>query len=267
MRVRLERLEAAARLEIPRSYRLVVRCREEKFAGRVEHEGSDPVVVCRTSVGAKASEDTHVQSGQRQYGDWAHEAEETHESMQTQPACGVPDLDRLVSRSRRDKAAYWTRLVVPRCKRLLDGQICQPHPRPTHCDPSKLPDGGVRDVWCKHRNLDDVVVPPQVRLGLARQGVPDPCRLCRLSAQQQERGNRTWSFEQLTSWRPSVLGSTLRTQSACPENVLMQYLPDVSRADPSETYSPAGNLPHPYCPISTRAHDQGVAGHEAGRGD
>jgi hypothetical protein len=38
----------------------------------------------------------------------------------------------------------------------------------------------------------------------------------------------TWSFEQLTSHRPSSDGMTPLTHSACPENVRMQYLALVS---------------------------------------
>jgi hypothetical protein len=36
---------------------------------------------------------------------------------------------------------------------------------------------------------------------------------------------QTWSLEQLANRDPSALSATLRTQSLCPESVLMQYLP------------------------------------------
>ena len=45
--VSLNGLHAAPRLQLPHANRLVVRRREQELAGRVEHKGSNPVVVPR----------------------------------------------------------------------------------------------------------------------------------------------------------------------------------------------------------------------------
>jgi hypothetical protein len=53
-------------------------------------------------------------------------------------------------------------------------------------------------------------------VALTRQ--PTPCKHALILAQ-------TWSLEQLANRDPSALSETLRTQSLCPDSVLMQYLP------------------------------------------
>ena len=78
-----------------------------------------------------------------------------------------------------------------------------------------------------------MLVPVELVLDLARGDVPDAQRLLTRTRgvsttattpldRVAGRG-RTWSFEQLASWVPLSLGSTLRTHSVCPLSVLTQY--------------------------------------------
>lgn len=194
VRVRFERLEAAAGREIPCSDRLVVRGGDEKLAGRVEDESADPVVVWvrnEVSAGVEAGRESNARPTSV-FRHWPLTASQILIVLSREPvAANKPTA---LASTDRPLGTYAGRVRFAAPSWTLER---------THSDACQFPNCWVRRHRREDCRLDDMLVPSQLCLRVALGEVPYPRSLQVQSVSFARLLHReklgTWSTEQLMS--------------------------------------------------------------------